>query len=109
GVLGCGGVIAGWTAMLPVPGRTLRRTRPGVSVPMGVATPTSTTMTSAPVCRARTLIAAPPAQKLATICAVTSCGQAVTPSATTPWSAANTATVTGSGTGGGQVRAIADS
>ena len=54
-------------------------------------------------------MAAPPAQKFATICAVTSWGQAVTPSATTPWSAANTATVTGSGTGGGQRPAIAAS
>ena len=37
-------------------------------------------------------MAAPPAQKLATIWAVTSCGQGVTPAATTPWSPANTAT-----------------
>ena len=42
-------------------------------------------------------MAAPPAQKLATIWAVTSCGQGVTPSATTPWSPANTATAAGVG------------
>ena len=36
-------------------------------------------MSSAPACRARTLIAAPPAAKFATICAVTSCGYADTP------------------------------
>src|SRR5581483_2325937 len=63
----------------------------------------------APVWRARTLMAAPPAQKLATICAVTSCGHGVTPSATTPWSAANTATAAGAGTGGGDVPAMAAS
>ena len=63
----------------------------------------------APTWRARTLMAAPPAQKLATICAVTSWGHGVTPSATTPWSPANTATVTGSGTGGGHAPAMAHS
>ena len=36
------------------------------------------------------MIAAPPAAKFATICAVTSCGYALTPSAATPWSAAAT-------------------
>ena len=50
------------------------------------ATPTSTTRTAAPTWRASTLIAAPPAAKLATICAVTSWGHGVTPDATTPWS-----------------------
>ena len=63
----------------------------------------------APTRRASTLMAAPPAQKLATICAVTSCGHGVTPSSTTPWSPANTATVTGSGTGGGHSPSIAHS
>ena len=43
--------------------------------------------TSAPAAAARALIAAPPATKLATICAVTSDGYADTPWRTTPWSA----------------------
>ena len=43
-------------------------------------------------------MAAPPDTKLATIWAVTSWGQGVTPSATTPWSAAKTATAAGAGT-----------
>ena len=64
---------------------------------MGWATPTSTTTTDAPTWRASTLMAAPPAQKLATIWAVTSDGQGVTPASTTPWSPANTAMVTGLG------------
>ena len=70
------------------------------------ATPTSTTSTSAPTWRASTLIAAPPATKLATICAVTSCGHGVTPDATTPWSAANTATAPGVGHRRGHVPAM---
>ena len=70
-------------------GRAARRATP--------ATPTSTTSTRAPIWRASTLMAAPPAQKLATICAVTSCGHGVTPSATTPWSPAKTATAAGAG------------
>src|SRR5262249_53709849 len=45
---------------------------------------------------------APPARKLAPIWAATSCGHGVTPWACTPWSAANTATQAGSGSGGGQ-------
>ena len=51
-------------------------------------------------------MAAPPETKLATIWAVTSWGQGVTPSATTPWSAANTTTAAGAGTGGGQTPAM---
>src|SRR5207247_1588490 len=51
-------------------------------------------------------MAAPPATKFATICAVTSCGHGVTPWAVTPWSAANTATAAGAGTGGGDTPAI---
>ena len=43
------------------------------------ATPTSTTVTVAPTWRASTLMAAPPATKLATICPVTSWGHGVTP------------------------------
>src|SRR2546422_955587 len=37
---------------------------------------------------ARTFTAAPPRRKVSTICTVTICGYALTPSATTPWSAA---------------------
>jgi len=33
-------------------------------------------------------MAAPPRRKFNTICGVTSCGKALTPSATTPWSPA---------------------
>ena len=90
-----------------MPRATLRRTRPSDGPGTGWATPTSTTTTDARTWRPRTLMAAPPAQKLATIWAVTSDGQGVTPACTTPWSPANTAIVTGSGTGGGQVRAMA--
>ncbi len=50
-----------------VPGRTVRRSRIGESTAMGVATPTSVTSSSAPACRAKTVTAAPPAQKFATI------------------------------------------
>ena len=53
-----------------------------------------------------TLMAAPPAQKLATIWAVTSCGQGDTPWASTPWSPAKTATAAGVGRGGGQTPAM---
>src|SRR5262249_13091756 len=49
--------------------------------------------------RASTLIAAPPASKLASICAVTSDGYALTASAATPWSAAAT-TIAQSGRAG---------
>ena len=92
--------IAGPWAKSSVPGRTLRSSNTGFDV-SGEATPTSITTRRAPCWRARTLIAAPPAQKFATICAVTSCGHGVTPERTTPWSAANTATAGCSGTGGG--------
>ena len=43
-----------------------------------------------------TQTAAPPAAKLAIICAVTSAGKALTPSSATPWSAPNTITRAGS-------------
>jgi hypothetical protein len=79
----CSIVMAGPPVRSAVPGATLRSSSPGWSS-SGVATPTSTTSTRAPCWRASTLIAAPPAQKLATICAVTSCGHGVTPRATTP-------------------------
>ncbi len=100
-------LIAGPKARSAVPRATVRRTSADVSPGMSDATPTSTTTTSAPTCRARTLIAAPPAQKFATIWAVTSTGHGVTPEATTPWSPAKTVTVTGSGTGGGHAPAMA--
>jgi hypothetical protein len=44
-------------------------------------------VTSAPAWAANALTTAPPARKLATIWAVTSCGQGLTPWACTPWSA----------------------
>ena len=54
-------------------------------------TPTSVTTTRAPTWRPMTLMAAPPAAMLNTIAGVTSAGNALTPSAVTPWSAAITA------------------
>ena len=98
--------IAGSTVLSAVPARTRRRRTPARSSGSGVATPTSTTSTVAPIWRARTFTAAPPAAKLATIWAVTSRGHGVTPRATTPWSAAKTATPAGRGTGGGQAPAM---
>ena len=53
-------------------------------------TPASTTRRRAPASRASTQMAAPPFAKLASICAVTSGGYALTPCAATPWSAAAT-------------------
>ncbi len=97
--------IAGPTARSSVPGRTLRAQTTS-SCLTSEATPMSTTTTSAAACAASTLTAAPPARKFSTIAVVTSCGHGVTPLATTPWSAAKTATTARSGTGGGQVRAI---
>ena len=88
-----------------MPGRTLRSISPGAGS-SGPATPTSTTTTSAPTSAANAFTTAPPARKLATICAVTSCGHGVTPWACTPWSAAKTATVAGVGRGAGQLPAI---
>ena len=93
---------------VPAPARTFCRVRPGAAS-SSVATPTSTTITRAPVWRASTLIAAPPARKFWTIWAVTSCGHGVTPSASTPWSPANTATAAGAGTGGGDTPVMAAS
>ena len=98
-------VIAGPVERSAVPGRTLRAhtTRSSLT---SVATPMSTTTTSAAASRASTLTAAPPARKFSTIAVVTSCGHGVTPLATTPWSAANTATAARCGYGGGQAPAI---
>jgi len=55
---------------------------------------------AAPQSRASTFTAAPPRRKFSTICAVTDCGYALTPSAATPWSAANVK-ITGRCTRGG--------
>ena len=93
-------LIAGPAVMSAVPAATRRCRRSGCAS-SGVRTPTSTTVTLAPTCRAKALTTAPPARKFATICAVTSCGHGVTPWACTPWSPANTATAAGWGSGGG--------
>ena len=79
----CSRVIAGPAAMFAVPGPIGHRTRSGDG-PSGLATPKSATTTRALACRARTFTAAPPRTKFSTICAVTICGYALTPSATTP-------------------------
>ena len=79
-----------------------------VVVDVGVATPTSITVTDAPTWRANAFTTAPPARKFATIWAVTSCGHGLTPWACTPWSPANTATAAGSGSGGGHTPASPD-
>jgi len=67
------GDMAGPKAMFAVPGRTFRGISPS-RFPRGAATPMSTTRTSAPAQRARTLTAAPPATMLRTIWPVTSPG-----------------------------------
>src|SRR6201987_270809 len=96
--------LAGPWVKSAVPGAILRGSSPGTAS-RSAATPTSTTVTSAPAWAANALTTAPPARKLATIWAVTSCGHGVTPWACTPWSAAKTATQAGSGSGGGQLPA----
>lgn len=67
-------VIAGPVVMSDVPARILRGSSPGVAG-RSLATPTSTTQTSAPTWVAKALQTAPPPRKLATIWAVTSWGQ----------------------------------
>ena len=69
--------------MLPLLRRTLWAPIAGVSG-SSESTATSTTRTPAPASSASTLIAAPPFSKFATICAVTSAGNAETPDAVTP-------------------------
>src|ERR1700749_3958925 len=96
--------MAGPSVKCPGAGAVLRGSSPGTASRSG-ATPTSTAVTSAPAWAANALTTAPPARKLATIWAVTSCGHGVTPWACTPWSPANTATQAGSGSGGGQLPA----
>ncbi len=63
------------------------------------AMPASIMVIAMSLARAKTLAAAPPARKLATICVVTSLGQAETPSATMPWSPANSSRRAGIGGG----------
>ena len=64
----------------------------GASVKFAVGRSSDSAWTSslAPKVRASWLIAAPPARKFATICAVTSAGKAETPRAATPWLPAKT-------------------
>ena len=99
------GVMAASEAMLAVPSATLSVLTPG-SGSRGVFTPTSTTTTSAPTASANTEMAAPPLLTVATMAAVISDGHALAPSATTPWSPANTTTTGLRGAGGGQTPAI---
>src|SRR5690606_23560627 len=70
-----------------------------VKSPVGFSTCNGITSSSAPAVRASWLMAAPPAAKLATICAVTSAGKAETPRAVMPCEPAKTRTETGSRTG----------
>ena len=81
--IACSRLIAGPPAMFAVPGPIGHATRAGER-PSGPATPKSATTTRAPAWRARTFTAAPPRAKFSTICAVTTWGYALTPSATTP-------------------------
>jgi hypothetical protein len=65
---------------------------PWVKSAVGRSSAMGTTSSRAPAISANWLIAAPPASKFATICAVTSAGKALTPRAVTPWFPAKTAT-----------------
>ena len=99
----CARLMAGPRVMFAVPAPSGQRTSaPPISdrPPIGLATPKSATTTRAPQSRASTLTAAPPRRKFSTICAVTDGGYALTPSAVTPWSAANVK-ITGCATCGG--------
>ena len=71
------------------------------------ATPASTTTSRADASRHRTATAAPPRSNAASICPVTSCGYALTPSAATPWSPAATTTTGSSGAGRTSPRTVA--
>ncbi len=93
-------VMAGPRAMLAVPGRTLVCSMPAAPS-RSPATPTSTTQKVAPTTSANVHTAAAPAAIVATMAVVTSEGQALAPSATTPWSPAKTTTAGAIGTGGG--------
>jgi hypothetical protein len=59
--------MAGSVARFAVPARGRRCSKYWLLMPSSVATPTSMTMTDAPTCLARTLIAAPPATNVLTI------------------------------------------
>ncbi|KPY96694.1 methyltransferase [Pseudomonas syringae pv. spinaceae] len=85
----CSTVMAGPSTKLAVPAPIRKWRTPGKSI--GDTVPRSTTSSCAESCRASTLMAAPPLTKLCSICPVTSCGYADTPSATTPWSPAKIA------------------
>ncbi|MCY1299691.1 hypothetical protein D9M70_492300 [compost metagenome] len=69
----CSGVIAGSCAKLRVPSAMRQLTSPGAAG-SGTRTPASTISSAMPCWRENTLIAAPPARKFLTICAVTSAG-----------------------------------
>ena len=69
--------------MLAVPGPIGQATSSAERV-SGAATPKSATTSRAPAWRASTFTAAPPRRKFSTICAVTTWGYALTPSAVTP-------------------------
>jgi len=77
------GSIASLHLRLAVPLPALAETTPGKPV-CSDAVPQSMISSTAPSSRARTLTAAPPATKLATICTVTAWGKAETPSSATP-------------------------
>ena len=96
----CSAVIAGSFAKFAVPGPRLRRSTPS-SGPGSTTVPRFNTSSVAPSWRASTLMAAPPRAKFRTISVVTACGNADTPSATTPWSPANTPMCTRSSVGRG--------
>ena len=83
-------VMAGWRARFPVPGAMCSSITPS-SMGSGLTVPRLITSRAAPSCFAMTLMAAPPATKLAIICPVTAWGKAEMPSSQTPWSAAKTA------------------
>ena len=86
--------------MSAVPAATLRATRPGAAGTVARDPDVDHDDLRANL-SAEALITAPPARKLPTIWVVTSCGHGDTPCAQTPWSPANTAMATGSGSGGG--------
>jgi hypothetical protein len=100
-------VIAGSSAKLRVP-RAIGSDTSRSDAGSGDATPASTISSTLCATPANALIAAPPARKFATICAVTDCGYGLTPSAAIPWSAAKTI-VTGRCTCGRSVRWISAS
>ena len=81
--IACSRDIAGPRAILPVPYPTFFIFKPSTGS-KSAFTPQSTITTLAPTCCAKMLIVAPPSRKFLTICLVTSCGKALTPSQETP-------------------------